>query len=106
MDFSTLNSLVPVKFGDYRHSGGNLYRRFKHSWPLFRRHVSLSARAMANGLRDHEQLDASEKHALSFAERPPYLDEGFWPTGRGSQLYYASLDLEKFYPSVTTSAVL
>jgi hypothetical protein len=32
--------------------------------------------------------------------------EGFWPTGRGSQLFYASLDLEKFYPSVKTTAVL
>lgn len=61
---------------------------------------------MANGLDNQEQLDASERNALNFAERPTYLHEGFWPKTEGHQLYYASIDLERFYPSTTVEAVL
>lgn len=82
-----------LETGPYRHSSGQLYRRFKHSWPLFRRHVSLSARAMAHGLKDYEQLDPLEKNALNFSERPFYLNDGYWPVGRGSRLYYIMLRL-------------
>jgi len=104
--YETEGSQHRLEVGPYRHSSGQLYRRFKHSWPLFRRHVSLTARAMANGLDNQEQLDASERNALHFAERPTYLDEGFWPKTEGHQLYYASIDLERFYPSTTIEAVL
>src|SRR3546814_7881522 len=30
-----------LNIGPYRHSAGHLYRHFKHSWPLYRRHISL-----------------------------------------------------------------
>ena len=33
--------------GPYRHTTGHTYRKFKHSWPLFRRHLSLVARTVA-----------------------------------------------------------
>jgi hypothetical protein len=55
-----------LELGPYRHSSGNLYRRFKHSWPLFRRHISLSARLMVSALGDEGQLDWSEQSALSY----------------------------------------
>lgn len=95
-----------LELGPYRHSGGHLYRRFKHSWPLFRRHISLTARAMVGGLADPEHLDQSERRAYAYSERPAYLNEGHWPARDGTTLYYASLDLEKFYPKTKTSAVL
>jgi hypothetical protein len=95
-----------LETGPYRHSSGLLYRRFKHSWPLFRRHVSLTARAMVNGLNSGEQLDNSEQNALNFAERPAYLNKGYWPKDSGHKLFYASIDLERFYPNTKTEAVL
>ncbi|MDB5617039.1 hypothetical protein [Tardiphaga sp.] len=104
--YETANGQHRLETGPYRHSNGQLYRRFKHSWPLFRRHVSLTARAMTNGLTNIEQLDASEKSALNFAERPNYLEAGYWPKHSDHRLYYASIDLARFYPSVTPSAIL
>jgi hypothetical protein len=38
-----------LNIGPYRHTNSNLYRKFKHSWPLFRRHISLTARKMTTG---------------------------------------------------------
>lgn len=94
-----------LALGPYRHSSGSLYRRFKHSWPLFRRHLSLTARVMTHGLGNLEQLDSSEKSAFTYSERPRYLDISHWPSNTGSELFYASIDLEKFYPKVLISAI-
>ena len=44
-----------LNIGPYRHAAGHLYRRFKHSWPLYRRHISLTARRMV-----HERLDPAD----------------------------------------------
>jgi hypothetical protein len=100
------NGRSHLELGPYRHSGGSLYRRFKHSWPLFRRHISLTARLMVHGLGNPDQLDPSEKSALNYAERPPYLNTEYWPATKGTTLYYGSIDLEKFYPRVTAAAIL
>lgn len=95
-----------LEIGPYRHSSGRLYRKFQHSWPLFRRHLSLTARAMVDGIGDPELLDEPERHALHYEERPAYLVPGYWPALGGKTLFYASLDLERFYPSITTEAIL
>ena len=98
--------LAQLELGPYRHSTGHLYRRFKHSWPLFRRHISLTARQMVNALGDEDQLDAQEKMALNQIERPLYLSRHFWPKSDADTLYYASIDLQRFYPNVKKSAIL
>ncbi|WP_454758821.1 hypothetical protein [Caulobacter segnis] len=95
-----------LKLGPYRHSSGALYRKFKHSWPLFRRHISLTARLMVSALKDDDQLDSSEKSALNYADRPKYLTKQYWPTTDSNYLYYASIDLEQFYPKISKPAVL
>ncbi|MDB5406371.1 MAG: hypothetical protein JWL84_1283 [Rhodospirillales bacterium] len=97
--------LSHLEIGPYRHSSGNLYRRFKHSWPLFRRHLSLSARLMVHALEDEEQLDASEKSALNHSDKPFYLDRAHWRPVTTSILYYASIDLERFYPQISRHSI-
>ena len=94
-----------LEVGPYRHSNGLLFRKFKHSWPLFRRHVSLAARVMAQGSAGVSELDAAEQAALTYGDRPAYLESTFWPE-KNPELFYASIDLEKFYPSITKSAIL
>lgn len=95
-----------LQIGPYRHSSGRLYRKFQHSWPLFRRHLSLTARAMVDGIGDPELLDEPERHALQYEERPSYLFPDYWPALDSKMLFHASLDLERFYPSITTQAIL
>ena len=104
-----------LEIGPYRHASGWLYRKFKHSWPLFRRHVALTARTMAHTLTlpaDRDELDQAERLAAAVAEKEglPYLKAGFWEppngTARRTDLYHASIDLRQFYPSLRSEAVL
>lgn len=100
-----------LEIGPYRHASGHLYKKFQHSWPLFRRHVSLTARSMVKTI-DREQLDdVGDQLALASAEKSalPYTTYQFWPShiqGQAENLYYASIDLEKFYPNIKKNAVL
>lgn len=58
-----------LEIGPYRHASGHTYRKFQHSWPLFRRQISLTARAMVSGRKPKsEELDEAESRALSAAE--------------------------------------
>ena len=98
-----------LNIGPYRHSGGHMYRKFKHSWPLFRRHLSLTARTMATGVIKREDLDEGEWEAFRQARELPYLSRmKFWqrPKRDSTTLFHASLDLRQFYPKVSTEAVL
>ncbi|GLS41719.1 hypothetical protein GCM10010869_73160 [Mesorhizobium tianshanense] len=102
-----------LEIGPYRHASGHLYRKFQHSWPLFRRHVALTARAMVRGKPlDRNDLDNADQLATASAEKEglPYLRAEFWQrdarAGKGTDLYHASIDLKQFYPSIRSGAVL
>ena len=98
-----------LEVGPYRHASGHLYRKFQHSWPLLRRHVALTAKAMAMGTPPtHEDLDPSDRYALSSAEtsRLSYLEHGFWQHASQTEIHYASFDLKHFFPRIRTAAIL
>jgi hypothetical protein len=97
-----------LNIGPYRHSAGHLYRHFKHSWPLYRRHISLTARRMVHAKLEPNELDRGEQLALEQAEGLAYLDATHWsrPSGAGDVIYAASMDLSKFYPSIRKAAIL
>lgn len=99
-----------LRLGPYRHTTGHVYRRFKHSWPLFRRHLSLVARTAARGKRlDEAELAETERGAWLMGSvgqtRLDYFD-GLAGIGEGTTLYHATFDLEKFYPNLTAENVL
>lgn len=99
---------TPLNIGPYRHAAGHLYRHFKHSWPLYRRHVSLTARRMVADPINLAELDHGERRALDQAEGLAFLDPQHWihKASPGDKLYAASFDLMKFYPKVRTAAIL
>lgn len=101
-----------LEIGPYRHASGHLYRKFQHSWPLFRRHITLTARMMV--LRrplKPEEMDASDQLAAKTAESAQlaYFLPGFWPPksppSNKADLYHASIDLRQFYPELKIEAV-
>jgi len=108
------NGLKRRKIGPYRHSSGRIYRPFQQAWPLFRRHVALaiSAATRINGRTanlDQDELDELNlQRSLPADSRCPYVDGEYWSrpfgTGGKNEIYWASVDLEKFYPSVPLSA--
>lgn len=101
-----------LEIGPYRHASGNLYRKFQHSWPLSRRHITLTARIMAERrpLRSNE-MDEVDQLAVASAERDElvYFEAGFWPPRKGkstnNDLYHASIDLKQFYPTLDIGAI-
>jgi hypothetical protein len=97
-----------LEVGPYRHASGYLYRKFQQSWPLFRRHIAMTAKNMVREFNPAE-LDQSEERAVASAKADglPYLDEAFWPgRQRNRQLFHASIDLKEFFPNVSVGAIL
>ncbi|MDI1266373.1 MAG: hypothetical protein PS018_24270 [bacterium] len=100
-----------TKIGPYRHSGAQLFRRFRQSWPLYRRHIALTARSLAAGGIDQQNLDEGERRVLAtqFDEQSPnrlaYLEPGYFGTTDGSA-YYVGFDLKTFYPSIRPTSIV
>lgn len=102
-----------LEIGPYRHASGHLYRKFQHSWPLFRRHITLTARMMVlrRKLR-RDEMDEPDQLAAISAERArlSYFAQVFWSQpakeGANADLYCASIDLKQFYPELKVEAVL
>lgn len=102
-----------LEIGPYRHASGFLYRKFQHSWPLFRRHVALTARMMVlrRVLRSDEMDEPDNLAAISAQHANlAYFRPGFWQQIVGKRpkndLYHASIDLKQFYPSISLDAVV
>ena len=98
-----------LEIGPYRHASGHLYRKFQHSWPIFRRHVALSAKYMVKPITRENLVDETDQWALASAEKAelPYTKGDFWRRPQGvTDLYHASIDLKLFYPSINSRSIL
>ncbi len=105
------------KIGRYRHSSGRIYLPFGQSWPVFRRHVFLATAAMtaksaAQGSSQFTQEDADElslQEQLRTQHRCPFVRRVYWnerqPAAGKESLFWCSIDLEKFYPSLKLSVI-
>lgn len=106
-------SVSTLEIGPYRHASGHLFRKFQHSWPLFRRHITLTARMMVlrRKLR-REEMDEPDQRSAVAAEHAKlvYFSRGFWSlkpaSDRSDDLYHASIDLKQFYPELKIEAVM
>ena len=105
------NPKFKLKTGPYRHASGHLYRKFQHSWPLYRRHITLTARKMVHEFNP-ESLDEADRSSLNSAEYHAlyYLYPEFWRKRNlnrvNSNLYYACIDFKHFFPSINSNAIL
>ncbi len=97
-----------TNIGPYRNSSGEIYRRWGQSWPLFKRHIVLSLRKMCArppGLEDDAEKAVLEREkTLLYKYRLPYLKDDFWKQYTENPVW-CSLDIEKFYPSVSLELV-
>lgn len=102
------------RVGNYRNTSRNFYRKWTQSWPLMRRRITASLKMMA-GLKkddfdnqerqtqkDNTELTESQKY-LQLA----YLEDGYFAKRSTplTQLYWAGIDLTKFYQQVKLSKV-
>ena len=105
------------KIGRYRHSSGRIYLSFGQSWPVFRRHIFLATSAMTakSGKSSTIQMTDEDAEELSLQEqlqaehRCPFVRKEYWnerePKGGTDNLYWCSVDLEKFYPSLKLGVI-
>lgn len=90
-------------YGPYRNTTQNTYRKFNQSWPKFRRDIYLTIKVMSG-----RKKEISEKELEYIADnykyrehfKLNYLQEGYWAYQNEEILYWASIDLTQFYPSL------
>ena len=91
--FNEASKKDEIKFGWYRNSSTHLYRNWNQSWPLYRRHVAITARIMANQklflnnpaefksekLEDDKEAEVLEQNALLPEHlQVDYLKHDYW----------------------------
>jgi hypothetical protein len=94
--------------GPYRHASGHLYRKFKHSWPMFRRHIHLAAQYMSTG-SEPSLVDEPDSLAIATGKKSGlvYFDTSFWnQKAVNDQLFFAGIDLSQFYPSIEHKSIV
>ncbi len=105
------------KIGKYRHSSERIYLSFGQSWPVFRRHVYLATSAMtatdrsspSSQMTDEDAEELSLQEHLKEEHRCPFVRNEYWnerkPKAGRENLYWCSVDLEKFYPSLRLAVI-
>lgn len=97
-----------LRIGWYRNSNKNFFRTWKQSWPLFRHSIGLTIKMMThNKERDNKEQEMLDNNNIILPSelKLQYLAEDYWPNGKWKDLYWAGIDLEKFYPNVNLEAV-
>lgn len=102
------------KVGNYRNTSRNFYRKWTQSWPLMRRRITASLKMMAGLKKDDfdttEQQTQEDNMALGEKQKYlqlAYLEDGYFEKHESplSQLFWAGIDLTKFYQQVKLSTV-
>ncbi len=90
----------------YTHWSGNLYRDFKDSFPLYRRHFEQAARC-AVGAANELSSDGLPKGYIHPQYVPSFTKPSFWRTTRPrpGNPYFASFDFKEFYPSINLDVI-
>ena len=106
------------EIGWYTHSRGQLYRSWNQSWPLFRRHISLTAKIMCR----KKEISSTDDYAITLDDAendiynnndvmPPhfkskYLEPDYWKGRSADNLYWGTIDFKKFYPKVKRTIIV
>ena len=97
------------KFGNIRKSSTRIYRKWNQSWPLYRKQLSASIKAMAFAnlkeapaltIEVQQIVDENNSIADNLGLKLPYLTKDYFPpkeNKKEGKLYWVGIDLEKFY---------
>jgi hypothetical protein len=105
--FPVSSSAHPERLlASYPRSKDLLYREFKDSWPLYRRHVEKATR-LARAATKGRFVSEPEPRAIHREYVPSSVQSSFWRRQgiRPLNSYLASLDLKHFYPSIALDSV-
>ncbi|MBF4518942.1 RNA-directed DNA polymerase [Flavobacterium sp. ANB] len=111
--FEEQDGKLNIKRGALRNTSANYYRKWNQSWPLYRRHISMTIKIMAlNSGFKSENLETDIERDIyknesdnNFLEYP-FLKEEFWKKGKKKELFWTGLDYEKFFPSINPEKII
>ena len=106
-----------LQVGNYRNTKDRIYKKWGQSWPHYRRLLALTIKMMSvkkthGGSQAAESdLNDDERQLLENNERfeeqkIPYFEKGYFDVLPGERLYWAGIDLEKFYPNINRSLLV
>lgn len=111
--FEEQDGKLKMEKGILRNTSANYYRKWNQSWPLYRRHISMTIKIMALNIgfkSDALETDIEreiyqnelDNNFLDF----PFLKGDFWKKGKKKEVFWAGLDYEKFFPSINPERII
>lgn len=108
-----------VRYGYYRNSSKITFRKWNQSYLLFKRHIYITSKIMLNYKKNYKKLSNLKKDELDEIDgnildqnnnicdqyHLKYFDEVYWSDKLKNEVYWITIDLEKFYPSVDTCTI-
>ena len=98
-----------LQAGNYRNSRSRIYKTWRHSWPRYRKLLALTIKLMS---RDNKKIELTEEEEqfLKDNDRFPeqklyYLEANYFEEPNDTQLYWAGIDIERFYPTINRTLV-
>lgn len=96
--------------GNYRNYNGNIFRKWKQSWPLFRKQINATVAKMANPqlAKEDANEDVSktiEDNEKNLEQQLPYILDNYFQHAEVDHLFWATLDFKKFYPFLKCSKI-
>jgi hypothetical protein len=112
-DEDKVSGLSELKFGYYRNTTRNFFRKWSQSWPLYRRHINVTAKYLTKDQKEfnadlevqEQQMIEQNNKLIDHPLKAGYLDASYWKTRKKDGLYWAGLDLEKFYPQISLAII-
>lgn len=102
-----------LQAGNYRNTRGHIYKKWAMTWPRYRKLLSLTIKLMSKEKgQTHNDVDLSEeeeqllKDNERFQEQKlHYLEEKYFEELKEKELYWAGIDIEKFYPEINRKLI-
>ncbi|RZK18014.1 MAG: hypothetical protein EOO43_12945, partial [Flavobacterium sp.] len=111
--FEEQEGRLKIERGALRNSSANYYRKWNQSWPLYRRHMSMTIKIMAlNRSFKSDTLETDIEREIYESEQDnnfldnPFLNADYWKKGKRKELFWAGLDYEKFFPSINPEKII
>ncbi|PUE65476.1 RNA-directed DNA polymerase [Arcobacter caeni] len=107
-DGRTQTGKIKWGYGNYRNTTTNTYRNFQQSWPRFRKDIHLISKLMPKKkitLDLVESEDVENNSNLKELHKIKYKEKSYWSKNESDSLYWASIDLTKFFPKSNTDAI-
>ncbi|MDT3388514.1 MAG: RNA-directed DNA polymerase, partial [Bacteroidota bacterium] len=104
-----------MQVGNYRNTRDRIYKKWSMTWPRYRKLLSLTIKLMSKGHNGQSQtnpeLSEEEKQLLEDNKRYPeqnlnYLETGYFDGFDDNQIFWAGIDIEKFYPSIKRELIV